>query len=1059
VRNLYYIAFCLFLFANTSLRAQFYSGTAQDFSVSKLNYKTHEWRHFDLAKFRVHFYGFDGAEEMAEKLAYVADSSLRRIQTYFDTRIDNPIDIVLFSSYYDYLHSNIGTNTLRELNIGGTAPVDRSRVVIYATGKNDELIRQLNEGIAGVIINNIFFGGNWKDALKNNTLLDLPSWYIEGLKSYLATDWINTIDNHVRVGILSGKYQKIGRLKGNDAKYAGHALWKFIADTNGDNVIPNIVYLARISANIESGFAYVIGSNIPKLLADYNNYYSRRYGNEAFVNNPIEAEKVDVKLNKRETLLSFLMSPDEKYAAAVYRKEGKFKVELLNLQKKSSKKVFSSGYEYVHYQDAFAPVLAWHPSSQTVALMYNKKQEVILELVDVNGKSDKKQLPEIDAVVSANYSPDGREMAISAIRGAQSDIYLYTALGNNMINLTTDTHADLYPSFSLDGNTILFSSDRSGGKTNDIYEISKQGSNLTQVTFTPNVNDLMPMVYGKEVTFIADNNGIYNRYYARKDSSILAVDTVVHYSYFTVITPISNLPYSINNYQALNNSRYAVQMATKNGVEFYIFDKSKDKSFTKEELLNTAHINLLLNPIKVKRVGDKKQSTVTTNSDGKITYEKEVVNLSESETKQKQKATSPSVRPAIIKLTIPSPKFNSKELTLTQISTQLDNSFLTPNYQYFNQNGYYNPGFNTTLFATMQDLFDDYSIQAAIRLPFNFDSNEVLFRFENKKRKIKKGAEVFRSSIYENILYPNSKEYLSRTHMYEFNTFVSKPLNLISEVKLQGGIRHQSQATLGQVFQNNVFPDQTLDIPTKLDYMGVLRAFYVLNNSYSPETNTRYGFRMKLFGELFNDLRTFSSRTMALGTDIRHYQKIHKGIVWANRLSFSTSFGSQKILYYLGGVDNWFFPKFDKNIARPEDGSYLFQTIATPMRGFIQNARNGSSFAVINSEFRVPLFRYFSPEPLRSDFLNNFQIIGFGDVGSAWTGANPYDNTNAFNVKIVEEKNILVKIQNNQEPLVYGYGFGVRSKLFGYYIRVDWAWGIDDGKPTNARYVSLSLDF
>ena len=96
---------------------------------------------------------------------------------------------------------------------------------------------------------------------------------------------------------------------------------------------------------------------------------------------------------------------------------------------------------------------------------------------------------------------------------------------------------------------------------------------------------------------------------------------------------------------------------------------------------------------------------------------------------------------------------------------------------------------------------------------------------------------------------------------------------------------------------------------------------------------------------------------------------------------------------------------------------------------------------------------------MRSEFLNNFQIMAFGDVGSAWTGANPYDNTNSFNVKIVEEKNILIKIQNNQEPLVYGYGFGVRSKLFGYHIRLDWAWGIDDAKPTRATYVSLALDF
>ena len=87
-------------------------------------------------------------------------------------------------------------------------------------------------------------------------------------------------------------------------------------------------------------------------------------------------------------------------------------------------------------------------------------------------------------------------------------------------------------------------------------------------------------------------------------------------------------------------------------------------------------------------------------------------------------------------------------------------------------------------------------------------------------------------------------------------------------------------------------------------------------------------------------------------------------------------------------------------------------------------------------------------------------VVGFGDVGSAWTGSNPYTSDNAFNTILIEGFNYEIILQNQKEPIVYGYGIGLRSKLFGYYVRFDYAWGVDDGivlKPV--KYLSLSLDF
>ena len=121
---------------------------------------------------------------------------------------------------------------------------------------------------------------------------------------------------------------------------------------------------------------------------------------------------------------------------------------------------------------------------------------------------------------------------------------------------------------------------------------------------------------------------------------------------------------------------------------------------------------------------------------------------------------------------------------------------------------------------------------------------------------------------------------------------------------------------------------------------------------------------------------------------------------------------------------------------------------------------NGNSFALINSELRIPFFQYISNKPIRSDFIRNFQIIGFTDVGTAWTGSSPYGRGNSLFTNIVDRPPVTITVKRDIEPFVMGYGFGLRSRILGYFLRGDWAWGVDDGVvQPRIFYFSLGLDF
>jgi hypothetical protein len=223
------------------------------------------------------------------------------------------------------------------------------------------------------------------------------------------------------------------------------------------------------------------------------------------------------------------------------------------------------------------------------------------------------------------------------------------------------------------------------------------------------------------------------------------------------------------------------------------------------------------------------------------------------------------------------------------------------------------------------------------------------------------------------------------------------------------------------------------------------------------------GTRYKVFAEYYHNFANSPTGLWTAGIDFRDYTRIHGPIIWANRFAAGTSFGPEKLIYFMGGVDNEFRPNFNEETPIALDENYVFQTLVTNMRGFIQNARNGNNFGVINSELRIPIVRYLSNRPIQNDFLSNLQIVPFFDVGTAWNGPSPYSLENAINNEVIESGpggSLSIILQKQKDPFIYGYGAGVRSKLLGYFFRLDWAYGVEDGVILpRVFYFSFGTDF
>jgi TolB protein len=87
-----------------------------------------------------------------------------------------------------------------------------------------------------------------------------------------------------------------------------------------------------------------------------------------------------------------------------------------------------------------------------------------------------------------DWSPDGTRIAFDDGR----DVYVMDADGSHVTRLTTDPNVDGDPSFSPDGKSIAFSSNRANDYAN-IYVMSSSGADQTRLTFTDHAGDFSPV--------------------------------------------------------------------------------------------------------------------------------------------------------------------------------------------------------------------------------------------------------------------------------------------------------------------------------------------------------------------------------------------------------------------------------------------------------------------------------------------------------------------------------------------------------------------------------------
>ena len=255
---------CLFAI---SANAQFYNGSQITFGKNRVQYNDFLWNYFRFNNFDVYFY-LNG-KELAQHVADYAGKYIPEVERKLETTLDRKTQFVVYNTYSDLKQSNLGLMNNTQYNTGGITHIIGTKVFLYFDGNLNNFDRQIRAGINRLLLENNIYGGSLGTQFKYSTLINLPSWYMDGLVSYNSRNWDTELDNKVKDGILSGKYKRFNLLIDDDAVLAGHSLWRFVAEKYGENNIANIVYMTRVNRSVESGFLYVLGISFKKVIEEW----------------------------------------------------------------------------------------------------------------------------------------------------------------------------------------------------------------------------------------------------------------------------------------------------------------------------------------------------------------------------------------------------------------------------------------------------------------------------------------------------------------------------------------------------------------------------------------------------------------------------------------------------------------------------------------------------------------------------------------------------------------------------------------------------------------------
>ena len=523
---------------------------AVEFGKNRVQFKKFKWQYYQSTNFNTYFN--QNGQELAKFILQVAEEELPDIEAFTEYSMQRRANIVVYNEFADLQQSNIGMG-IDWQNTGGATKLVNNKMVVYFNGDHASLRKQIRQGIARIITDNVLFGEDLGEFAGNQALLDLPLWLTNGYVDFAAENWNTALDDELKSVILDGKYRKFYQFAFEKPRLAGHAFWYYIEENYKKENVTYLLYLARVYKNLNRASMQVCKKKFKDVLADFMEFESEKYENDISRRKAYpkgqSIESFDVTTRKDYYRIN--VNPNKKNNSFALVEFNKGIVQLKLFEDFDESVILKYGIRsYMNETNPDYPLLAWDPKGTRLTVIYHEEGRTKLFVYDLVTRIKYPKLDITDQfqqIQDVKYMIDSRTLLLTATKNGHTDIFTFNLENEKVQQITDDVYDDLDASFvSFPGKTgIIFASNRPGptargGDTAlpshnryNVFLITNFGGKpeLNQISQLSNLkygNARYPTPYNdNHFTFISDENGIGNRYAGFFTTKAAGVDTLV----------------------------------------------------------------------------------------------------------------------------------------------------------------------------------------------------------------------------------------------------------------------------------------------------------------------------------------------------------------------------------------------------------------------------------------------------------------------------------------------------------------------------------------------------
>jgi Tol biopolymer transport system component len=964
----------------------------QYFGRNKVQYESFDFKILSTQNFDVYFYPEE--EEAAQLAAKLAERWHARLSRIFNHELKGPQILILYSSSPHFQQTTAIPGIIGE-GTGGVTEMLKRRIVLPLAASLKETDHVIGHELVHAFQFDITAQGHPRYASAAPTAFRLPLWFVEGLAEYLS---IGPSDPHtamwMRDAAAKDKLPPIKNL-GNSQYFPyryGHALWAYITGKWGDETVPHLLKTAGKTGDYQSAMEKITGIPLEKISKGWHASLKEKYKPvSAKTEVHADSSRLLIEGTKKNPLnVSPSLSPNGQEIVFLSSKD-LFSIDMYladaqtgRIKEKLTETAVDPHFESLKFIKSSG---CWDHQGKRFVFGAVSRGQPVLTIIDMEKKKTEKEkkFPELGEILNPTWSPDGRFIAFSALKGGITDLFLYDLEKDTLQELTDGPFADLVPAWSPDGKAIAFVTDRFSTHVPTLsignYELALLNLSTGSIEKVPgfsgakNINPQWTPD-SKSLYFLSDQNGITNLYKIDLRSKN--------------VTQVSNLYTGISGITALSP---ALSVAGQEGrLAYCVYENNQYNIYTLD-------------------------------SSSAETMEKSITRF---------EGSSPSVLPprntpeGEVAALMGNPLFGlppEKEYPVSDYDPKLTLDYIAPPQVAIGVDrfGTYGGGGIAMFFS---DILGYHSLSTMAQISTRLQDSAALVGYQFSKYRWNLGAVVQRipyvtggfSSGIDNFQRRPAlieQEFIFRQVNYQIQALASYPFNQVHRLELAAGYNfinfdREVHTRIFSLITNAKLLDekQDLEAPDSLHF-GVGSGALVYDSSFFGATSPILGQRYRL--EISPSIGSITYYNIL--ADYRRYIMPFRPFTLAFRALHYGRYGK-------GAEDERLYPLFigyQSLVRGYNTNSFSPDECASGNGCGVFNRLSGSKIMVANMELRFPLFNvlgigkgYYGVLPI--------EMIAFFDGGLAWWS---YDKA--------------WFLGGDRKPVFSG-GIGLRMNVLGYAI-------------------------